>query len=669
MSPSKYNPFTDKLDFISGVGTSVPGGTAGSVLFVDASGNLGQSNANFFWDNTNKRLGLGTASPGAKLHVNAGSTSAALGFEMTGGAANDYIDFQMVGTNTTTAARQIFSAGSQSSFIYNYSGSSFDPYPSVVWKHNLPLRFLSQDNYVTGASSNLRMVIDGSSGNVGIGIATPLLGLHLAKQYAIISNSDFVSGSVGSALVIGMGASSGDTYSLLQGTLTGNTANGNLALNPNGANVGIGTAAPSAKLHVKGSGTGNIMMDEWGGGNTYAGLSMNGSMASGSYNILSSPSDTNFYINRPTGKAIHFRENNVSQMTILSGGVVQMGPATSSFAVTGASVRGDGTAGVGIPFLVEASSGGNTGAFAASVTNTDIATPFLGAGFYVWNTSATAGNFSSISFLTAGGNQYAGIFAKARQHTAGFPIGDLFFGVYNSDPNNIVIPLYITAEGNSLFGGAIVPDATLSTIPVQVIKSANDQVSASIMIKNSNTGTTAGPTLFVTQDPSTAKWGYFGYFNSGNTFPAPFATNQVVIGGGAGATNGLLLATQTTAPIAFATNSVERARFDSVGNFGFGTSTFGASSVGVMAIKNGTAPTGNVTDCFHHYAADQTAGNCAPHWRTENGSVVKLYKVATYTPTNVTTDRSYDANATTLDEVADVLGSLIADLQSLGVLG
>lgn len=41
----------------------------------------------------------------------------------------------------------------------------------------------------------------------------------------------------------------------------------------------------------------------------------------------------------------------------------------------------------------------------------------------------------------------------------------------------------------------------------------------------------------------------------------------------------------------------------------------------------------------------------------------------TYTPTNITTDRGYDANATTLDEVADVLGTLIADLQSRKIIG
>lgn len=42
---------------------------------------------------------------------------------------------------------------------------------------------------------------------------------------------------------------------------------------------------------------------------------------------------------------------------------------------------------------------------------------------------------------------------------------------------------------------------------------------------------------------------------------------------------------------------------------------------------------------------------------------------AAYVPTNVTTDRVYDANATTIDELADVLGTLIADLQLQGLLG
>lgn len=41
----------------------------------------------------------------------------------------------------------------------------------------------------------------------------------------------------------------------------------------------------------------------------------------------------------------------------------------------------------------------------------------------------------------------------------------------------------------------------------------------------------------------------------------------------------------------------------------------------------------------------------------------------TYAPTNVATDRAFDANATTTEELADVLGTLIADLQAKDLLG
>jgi len=46
-----------------------------------------------------------------------------------------------------------------------------------------------------------------------------------------------------------------------------------------------------------------------------------------------------------------------------------------------------------------------------------------------------------------------------------------------------------------------------------------------------------------------------------------------------------------------------------------------------------------------------------------------IVRPAAYTPSNVTTDRSYDANSTTLAEVADVLGTVIADLQNIGLFG
>ena len=59
------------------IGNTVSGGTAGSILFVDANGNLGQDNANLYYDDANNRMGIGTAAPSSVLHVT-GSVSPAV---------------------------------------------------------------------------------------------------------------------------------------------------------------------------------------------------------------------------------------------------------------------------------------------------------------------------------------------------------------------------------------------------------------------------------------------------------------------------------------------------------------------------------------------------------------------------------------------------------------
>jgi hypothetical protein len=55
---------------------------------------------------------------------------------------------------------------------------------------------------------------------------------------------------------------------------------------------------------------------------------------------------------------------------------------------------------------------------------------------------------------------------------------------------------------------------------------------------------------------------------------------------------------------------------------------FDASATNTITIHSGTTPTTNITDAFQQYSADITAGNAAPHFRTENGSVIKLYQNA-----------------------------------------
>jgi hypothetical protein len=72
----------------------------------------------------------------------------------------------------------------------------------------------------------------------------------------------------------------------------------------------------------------------------------------------------------------------------------------------------------------------------------------------------------------------------------------------------------------------------------------------------------------------------------------------------------------------------------------------------------------------------QTAGSDTVFdWENNSGTpqlsffgVAAVARPAAYSPSNVTPDRAYDADSTTLDEVADVLGTLISDLQGLGLV-
>jgi hypothetical protein len=51
------------------IGDVVVSGANGAVPFFGANGSFSQDSGNFFWDNTNKRLGIGTNAPTRELHI------------------------------------------------------------------------------------------------------------------------------------------------------------------------------------------------------------------------------------------------------------------------------------------------------------------------------------------------------------------------------------------------------------------------------------------------------------------------------------------------------------------------------------------------------------------------------------------------------------------------
>jgi hypothetical protein len=86
-----------------------------------------------------------------------------------------------------------------------------------------------------------------------------------------------------------------------------------------------------------------------------------------------------------------------------------------------------------------------------------------------------------------------------------------------------------------------------------------------------------------------------------------------------------------------------------------------------LGVKSGTAPDGAI-DAFQLYSADITTGNAAPHFRTENGSIVKLYQETT----GVTTSTLISNAGTTITDTDTfdgyTLQQIVKALRNLGVL-
>ena len=104
------------------------------------------------------------------------------------------------------------------------------------------------------------------------------------------------------------------------------------------------------------------------------------------------------------------------------------------------------------------------------------------------------------------------------------------------------------------------------------------------------------------------------------------------------------------------------------GNVAIGGTSFGSSSVKVFAQYNGTSPSSSPADAFQMYSADIVGGNAAPHFRTENGNVVKLYQETTGIASAVFVQNA----GTRVDEVSTFDGYTIAQvvkaLRNLGIL-
>ena len=240
-------------------GTITPTGfTQGSVAFAGAGGTLTQDNANFFWDNVNKRLGVGTGSPSQKLVVRGNIQSA-------------NTDFVSGSVGSTLIMGQVAGSGNVNSYIQAYN---------------------------SGALATANLLLQNIGGNVGIGTTAPAYKLDVNGTASIVDTLTINSVNVGANITDTVGSNitlkSGNT-SIVVNQAAGfisSTIQGieRMRIDANG-NVGIGTTAPGVKLDVAGATRilgGNQLFFQNAAGDANAILSNNGASGFSSLNIQAS---------------------------------------------------------------------------------------------------------------------------------------------------------------------------------------------------------------------------------------------------------------------------------------------------------------------------------------------------------------------------------------------
>ena len=230
--------------------------TTGSILFADGGGLINQSNATFFWDNTNKRLGIGNASPGAPLDIHGTGTQ----MQLNGtGSNNSYIQFQNAGVSKWKVGNT-YNAGANSFDIFNattnatalsISSSNVSTFGgNILIDNGIDCQYIAFKQYGTGA-------IGLTPGYTSIGvISTNTFAITFDQNKSIRLNSSLLTTARGFIFPDADGtiALTSDLSAYLP--LTGGTLTGTLFMN--------GTGSNNAYIQFQ-----NASTSKWKIGNTY----------------------------------------------------------------------------------------------------------------------------------------------------------------------------------------------------------------------------------------------------------------------------------------------------------------------------------------------------------------------------------------------------------------
>ncbi len=188
-----YSSSTNRPHFMDGttdwalVRSASESFTTGSVLFSGTSGQAQQDNANFFWDDTNNRLGIGTTSPDGQIAAQSGDYQWVVSTNATVSSITGNQFGSVNADGSSVSGRHTFFLGDAS--IFRSAGGVFigdigsEKLPSAklnVRSGSGTLLFLAED-----ASNNPVLAATMSDRRVGIGTSSPQRTAHIAGEARI----------------------------------------------------------------------------------------------------------------------------------------------------------------------------------------------------------------------------------------------------------------------------------------------------------------------------------------------------------------------------------------------------------------------------------------------------------------------------------------------------
>lgn len=297
----RFNPFSGTFDLVT-TKLSVPADivstfTPGSVIFAGTDV-LAEDNSQLFWDDTNKRLGIGTATPEADLEVNG---NILLGF-------ND--SKLQVRLNDNVTIRNILELNIADDVIfgvYNAQDMNFKTFRNFNFLDNNESLYNARIGQGFGWLGLLNQVYWDVDGHVGITTDTPTAKLHIAASdgsansapLKLTSGTNLTSPEAGSIEFDGSIlyytnsvptriplAAAGNYITALTGDVTASgpgSATATLAtVNSNVGTFGSSTSIPSVTVNAKGlvtAASGNVVIAPAG---TLSGTTLNATVVSSS---------------------------------------------------------------------------------------------------------------------------------------------------------------------------------------------------------------------------------------------------------------------------------------------------------------------------------------------------------------------------------------------------